>query len=42
MGSYDMGYGPRRRIYKRWRYPGVPIPQRLQSTYSSDSRKWRQ
>jgi hypothetical protein len=38
MASWDMG--PRRmRLYKRWRYPDVPIPYRLQDRYSNDPRK---
>lgn len=32
---------PRRRVYKLWRYPGVPIPWRLQRVYSSDPQKCR-
>lgn len=28
------------KTYKRWRYPGVPIPHRLQGEYSNDPRKW--
>ncbi len=36
-----MPYGPdcipdRPRLYKRWRYPGVPIPQRLRSVYTDN------
>lgn len=34
MGAHE-GMMSRRplRIYKRWRYPGIPIPHRLRSVY---------
>ena len=35
-------YGPYRpRTYKRWRYPGVPIPHRLRSEYRDPTAKNR-
>ncbi len=30
-GPFGYGRAPKR--YKKWRYPGVPIPFRLQSVY---------
>lgn len=32
MANYT-GYEIRRRVYKKWRYPGVPIPHRLRLVY---------
>jgi len=39
MGAFWCSIRPPR-TYKRWRYPGVPIPARLERTYSNDPRKW--
>jgi len=32
-------YSCRRRTYKTWRYPGTPIPYRLQSVYRDPTAK---
>lgn len=31
------GYEPRH--YKKWRYPGVPIPHRLRGKYTIDGKR---
>ncbi len=41
MGGFEGCCRYRPRVYKPWRYPGVPIPQRLRSVYSDDPRKCR-
>lgn len=33
MGSWDVSYYSKRPPKKAWRYPGVPIPYRLQDKY---------
>ncbi len=32
-GFTENEYCCRRRVYKRWRYPGVPVPARLRDQY---------
>ncbi len=38
MGCYSEGESCKQRKRKKWRYPGVPIPARLQNKYWDHSK----